>query len=128
MSAVKKLNIVDIENGLEALSQKNLNHDEYGKELIALFAPSATLKRLGTTKANTSDFSGGILWREKLHYIPCKADELNEVIEKAKESDQTLKAKVSLVAVNDGSNILVFDRKYSEFVNLIRTIIIRRTK
>lgn len=117
MSAVKKLNIVDIENGLEALSQKNLTPDEYGKELISLFAPSATLKRLGTTKANTSDFSSGILWREKLHYVPCKAGELNEVIEKAKASDQTLKAKVRLVVVNDGSHILVFDRKYNELTD-----------
>jgi hypothetical protein len=117
MSAVKKLNIVDIENGLEALSQKNLTPDEYGKELIALFAPSATLKRLGTTKANTSDFGSGILWREKLHYVPCKAGELNEVIEKAKASDQTLKAKVRLVVVNDGSHILVFDRKYNELTD-----------
>jgi hypothetical protein len=123
MSAVKKLNIVDIENGLEALSQKNLTPDEYGKELIALFAPSATLKRLGTTKANTSDFGSGILWREKLHYVPCKAGELNEVIEKAKASDQTLKAKVRLVVVNDGSNILVFDRKYNELTDCtIKTV------
>lgn len=117
MSAVKKLNIVDIENGLEALSQKNLTPDEYGKELIALFAPSATLKRLGTTKANTSDFGSGILWREKLHYVPCKAGELNGVIEKVKASNQTLKAKVRLVVVNDGSHILVFDRKYNELTD-----------
>ena len=58
MSAVKKLNIVDIENGLETLFQKSLTPVEYGKELVALFAPSATTKRLGTTKANTSDFDG----------------------------------------------------------------------
>lgn len=53
MSAVKKLNIVDIENGLEELANRNLSPAEYGKELIALFSSSATLKRMGTSKANT---------------------------------------------------------------------------
>lgn len=117
MSAVKKLNIVDIENGLEELVKQNLSPVEYGKGLVALFAPIATTKRLGTTKANTSDFENGILWREKLHYVPCKAGELNTVIEKVKSSDKTLKAKVRLVVVNDGSNILVFDRKYNELTD-----------
>jgi hypothetical protein len=117
MSAVKKMNIVDIENGLETLFKKNLATDEYGKELVALFAPSSTIKRLGTTKANTSDFEGGILWREKLHYVPCNAGELNSAIEAAKNSDKTVKAKVRLVIVNDGSHILVFDRKYDELTD-----------
>ncbi|GAC31733.1 DNA methyltransferase [Paraglaciecola polaris] len=117
MSAVKKLNIVDIENGLEELAKQNLSPVEYGKGLVALFAPAATTKRLGTTKANTSDFENGILWREKLHYVPCKAGELNTVIEQVKTSDKTLKAKVRLVVVNDGSNILVFDRKYNELTD-----------
>ncbi len=117
MSAVKKLNIVDIENGLEELAKQNLSPVEYGKGLVALFAPAATTKRLGTTKANTSDFENGILWREKLHYVPCKAGELNTVIEQVKTSDKTLKAKVRLVVVNDGSNILLFDRKYNELTD-----------
>jgi hypothetical protein len=117
MSAVKKLNIVDIENGLEELAKQNLSPVEYGKGLVALFALTATTKRLGTTKANTSDFENGILWREKLHYVPCKIGELNTVIEKAKTSDKTLKAKVRLVVVNDGLNILVFDRKYNELTD-----------
>jgi len=64
MSAVKKLNIVDIENGLEELAKQHFTPVEYGKKLVALFAPTATTKRLGTTKANTSDFEYGILWRE----------------------------------------------------------------
>lgn len=117
MSAVKKLNIVDIENGLEKLAKQNLSPVDYGKGLVALFAPTATTKRLGTTKANTSDFENGILWREKLHYVPCKAGELNTVIEQVKTSDKTLKAKVRLVVVNDGLNILVFDRKYNELTD-----------
>ena len=117
MSAAKKLNIVDIENGLEELAQKGLPPEEYGRELVSLFGSSATLKRLGTSKANTSDFENGILWREKLHYVPCKLGELNTVIESVKASDKTLKAKVRLIVVNDGSHILVFDRKYNELTD-----------
>tara|TARA_B100000965_G_scaffold396823_1_gene412322 strand:+ start:1517 stop:4216 length:2700 start_codon:yes stop_codon:yes gene_type:complete len=117
MSAVRKLNIVDIENGLEELANKKLSPLEYGKELIALFGSAATLKRLGTSKANTSDFENGLLWREKLHYVPCYPGELNSIIDAVKKSDRTLKAKVRLVVVNDGSHILVYDRKYDELTD-----------
>ena len=81
MSAVKKLNIVDIENGLEELANRNLSPEEYGKELIALFSSSTTLKRLGTSKANTSEFENGLLWREKIHYVPCAPGQLNATID-----------------------------------------------
>ncbi|MFD3433066.1 DNA methyltransferase [Alteromonas macleodii] len=117
MSAVKKLNIVDIENGLEELANRNLSPAEYGKELIALFSSSATLKRLGTSKANTSEFENGLLWREKIHYVPCALGQLNATIDAVKKSDKTLKAKVRLVVVNDGSHILVYDRKYDELTD-----------
>ncbi len=117
MSAVKKLNIVDIENGLEEISNRNLTPAEYGKELIALFSSSATLKRLGTSKANTSEFENGLLWREKIHYVPCAPGQLNATIDAVKKSDKTLKAKVRLVVVNDGSHILVYDRKYDELTD-----------
>lgn len=117
MSAVKKLNIVDIENGLEELANRNLSLAEYGKELIALFSSSATLKRLGTSKANTSEFENGLLWREKIHYVPCALGQLNATIDAVKKSDKTLKAKVRLVVVNDGSHILVYDRKYDELTD-----------
>lgn len=117
MSAVKKLNIVDIENGLEELANRNLSAAEYGKELIALFSSSATLKRLGTSKANTSEFENGLLWREKIHYVPCAPGQLNATIDAVKKSDKTLKAKVRLVVVNDGSHILVYDRKYDELTD-----------
>lgn len=117
MSAVKKLNIVDIENGLEELANRNLAPAEYGKELIALFSSSATLKRLGTSKANTSEFDNGLLWREKIHYVPCALGQLNATIDAVKKSDKTLKAKVRLVVVNDGSHILVYDRKYDELTD-----------
>jgi hypothetical protein len=117
MSAVKKFNIVDIESGLGKLAHRNLPPEEYGKELIALFSSSATLKRLGTNKANTSDFENGLLWREKLHYVPCSPSQLNTTIEEVKKSNKTLKAKVRLVVVNDGSHILVYDRKYNELTD-----------
>jgi len=117
MSAVKKLNIVDIENGLEELASRNLSPEEYGKELIALFSSSTTLKRLGTSKANTSEFENGLLWREKIHYVPCAPGQLNATIDAVKKSDKTLKAKVRLVVVNDGSHILVYDRKYDELTD-----------
>ncbi len=117
MSAVKKLNIVDIENGLEELANRNLSPAEYGKELIALFSSSATLKRLGTSKANTSEFENGLLWREKIHYVPCALGQLNSTVDAVKKSDKTLKAKVKLVVVNDGSHILVYDRKYDELTD-----------
>ena len=117
MSAVKKLNIVDIENGLEELANRNLSPAEYGKDLIALFSSAATLKRLGTNKTNTSDFEDGLLWREKLHYVPCSPGQLNSTIDAVKKSDKTLKAKVRLVVVNDGSHILVYDRKYDELTD-----------
>jgi hypothetical protein len=117
MSAVKKLNIVDIENGLEELANRNLSPEEYGKELIALFSSSSTLKRLGTSKANTSEFENGLLWREKVHYVPCDSGQLNATIDAVKKSDKTLKAKVRLVVVNDGSHILVYDRKYDELTD-----------
>lgn len=117
MSAVKKLNIVDIENGLEELANRNLSPAEYGKELIALFSSSATLKRLGTSKANTSEFENGLLWREKIHYVPCALGQLNATIDAVKKSDKTLKAKVRLVVVNDGFHILVYDRKYDELTD-----------
>lgn len=117
MSAVKKLNIVDIERGLEELANRNLSPEEYGKKLIALFGSSATLKRLGTNKANTSEFENGLLWREKIHYVPCSPGKLNSTLDAVKKSDKTLKAKVRLVAVNDGSHILVYDRKYDELTD-----------
>ncbi len=117
MSAVKKLNIVDIENGLEELANRDLSPKEYGKELIALFSSSTTLKRLGTSKANTSEFENGLLWREKIHYVPCAPGQLNATIDAVKKSDKTLKAKVRLVVVNDGSHILVYDRKYDELTD-----------
>lgn len=117
MSAVKKLNIVDIENGLEQLAQQRLLPKDYGKALVTLFGSATTLQRLGTSKANTSDFDNGLLWRDKLHYIPCELGELDKTLEEAKGSDKTLKAKVRLVVVNDGSHILVFDRKYNELTD-----------
>jgi hypothetical protein len=43
MSAVKKLNIVDIENGLEQLAQQRLLPKDYGKALVTLFGSATTL-------------------------------------------------------------------------------------
>ncbi|WP_274001538.1 DNA methyltransferase [Vibrio parahaemolyticus] len=114
MPAVKQLNIVDIENGLERLANENSSPEEFGKELVRMFGSTTTLKRLGATKANTSCFENGILWREKLHYVPCNRSEIGATLEAAKNSDQTRKAKVRLIIVNDGVNILVYDRKYDE--------------
>ena len=114
MSAINKLNIIEIENGLEDLANKNLSGKEYGKALISLFGSAATLKRLGTSKANTSDFEEGLLWREKIHYVPSHPDQINKTLEEVKKSDKTVKAKVRLVVVNDGKNILLYDRKYDE--------------
>ena len=114
MSAIKKMNIVDIENGLEMLFERQLTPEEYGKELVLLFSSSNTLKRISTSKANIPDHKGGILWREKMHYAPCEVGKLNEVLEALKLSPKTLKAKVRLVIVNDGIRILVYDRKYDE--------------
>jgi hypothetical protein len=117
MSAVKKMNIVDIENGLEELTALNLSPVEYGKALVTLFGSTTTLKRLGTNKANTSEFDNGLLWRDKLHYVPCPPGKINQTLEDAKAADKTLKGKVRLVIVNDGSHILVFDRKYNELTD-----------
>ena len=117
MSAVKKMNIVDIENGLEELTALNLSPVEYGKALVTLFGSTTTLKRLGTNKANTSEFDNGLLWRDKLHYVPCPPGKINQTLEGAKAADKTLKGKVRLVIVNDGSHILVFDRKYNELTD-----------
>lgn len=117
MSTVNKLNIVDIENGLEELAKRKLAPEEYGRELVTLFGSATTLKRLGTSKANTSDFENGLLWREKIHYVPCNAGELNKTLEDVKKSDKTLKAKVRLIVINDGSHTLVYDRKYDELTD-----------
>lgn len=117
MASAKKLNIVDIERNLEVLSERNLTPTEYGNELISIFCSSATLKRLGTTKANRSEFENGLLWREKVHYVPCAPGQLNATIDAVKKSDKTLKAKVRLVVVYDGSHILVYDRKYDELTD-----------
>lgn len=117
MSAVYKLNIVDIENGLEELANRKLTPEKYGNELVQLFGTATTLKRLGTSKASTSDFNNGILWREKIHYVPCVPGSLDKTLEDVKKSDKTLKAKVRLIVINDGSHILIFDRKYDELTN-----------
>jgi hypothetical protein len=106
MSVAKQMNIVDIENGLETLYAKSLTPKEYGRELVLLFSSSNTLKRISTSKANIPDYEDGVLWREKMHYAPSPPGELNSVLESLKISAKTMKAKVRLIIVNDGSHIL----------------------
>jgi hypothetical protein len=117
MSASKKMNIVDIENGLEEIAKKQFTPKEYGKELILLFSSPNTLKRISTNKANEPEFENGILWREKLHYAPCDPGDINQTLEKLQNSTKSVKAKVRLLIVNDGSHILVYDRKYEELTD-----------
>ena len=114
MATKTVLNIVDIENGLESLSEQKLSTDDYGKQLVLLFSSVNTLKRIVNGKTNTPEFEGGILWREKLHYAPCSPTSLTSTLEALKQSHKTIKAKVRLLVVSDGTHILVFDRKFDE--------------
>ncbi|WP_282166619.1 class I SAM-dependent DNA methyltransferase [Shewanella japonica] len=114
MVTKRVLNIVDIENGLESLSGQNLSTDDYGKQLVLLFSSANTLKRIVSGKTNTPEFEGGILWREKFHYAPCSPENLTSTLEALKQSPKTIKAKVRLLVVSDGTHILVFDRKFDE--------------
>ena len=114
MAVKKQLNIVDIENGLEILASKELSPEEYGKEIVLLFSSPNTLKRITTSKSNVPEVDGGLLWREKLHYAPCKPGELDSTLQKLRFSQKSIKHKVRLLMVNDGVNTLVFDRKYDE--------------
>ena len=91
------LNIVDIENGLEELSLKKLSPEEYGKELVLLFSSPNTLKRITSSKSNTPEFEGGILWRQKLHYSPSNPNELDTTLERLRSSPKTLKHKIRLL-------------------------------
>lgn len=107
-----KLNIVDIEKGLEDLAQASVSPEQYGLDLLLLFSSPNTVKRVTGTSTNKSDVEGGLLWREKFHYAPSAKDGLDETMAALKQSKVTAKHKVRLLIVNDGTNVLVYDRKY----------------
>lgn len=107
-----KLNIVDIEKGLEDLAQASVSPEQYGLDLLLLFSSPNTVKRVTGTSTNKSDVEGGLLWREKFHYAPSAKDGLDETMAALKQSKVTAKHKVRLLIVNDGMNVLVYDRKY----------------
>lgn len=107
-----KLNIVDIEKGLEDLAQASVSPEQYGLDLLLLFSSPNTVKRVTGTSTNKSDVEGGLLWREKFHYAPSAKDVLDETMTALKQSKVTAKHKVRLLIVNDGTNVLVYDRKY----------------
>lgn len=107
-----KLNIVEIEKGLEELAQASVSPEQYGLDLLLLFSSPNTVKRVTGTSTNKSDVEGGLLWREKFHFAPSANDGLDETMTALKQSKVTAKHKVRLLIVNDGSNVLVYDRKY----------------
>ncbi len=107
-----KLNIVEIEKGLEDLAQASVSPEQYGLDLLLLFSSPNTVKRVTGTSTNKSDVEGGLLWREKFHYAPSAKDGLDETMTALKQSKVTAKHKVRLLIVNDGTNVLVYDRKY----------------
>lgn len=109
-----KLNIVEIEKGLEDLANRELTPEAYGLELLLLFSSSNTVKRVTSTSTNKSDIDGGLLWREKFHYAPASVGHLDQVLTALKQSKVTTKHKVRLLIVNDGTHVLVYDRKYDE--------------
>lgn len=109
-----KLNILDIEQGLELISTKNANPEQLGLELLLVFSSNNTVKRITSTKTSLSDLPGGTLWKEKFHYAPSAPGNLDATLTKLKQSQQSNKGKVRLLITFDGHTILVYDRKYDE--------------
>ncbi|MAA92963.1 MAG: lactate dehydrogenase [Rheinheimera sp.] len=109
-----KLNILDIEQGLESLSTKNVTPSQLGLELLLFFSSANTVKRITATKTSLSDLPDGTLWKEKFHYAPSAPGNVDVTLTKLKQSQQSNKGKVRLLIAFDGHSILVYDRKYDE--------------
>ncbi|GGB66478.1 hypothetical protein GCM10011607_28880 [Shewanella inventionis] len=109
-----KLNILDIEQGLELLANRNVSPLEFGLELLLFFSSANTVKRITTTKTSLSDLPDGTLWKEKFHYAPSAPGDADATLTKLKQSQQSNKGKVRLLITFDGKTVLIFDRKYDE--------------
>lgn len=109
-----KLNILDIEQGLELLGNRNVSPLEFGLELLLFFSSVNTVKRITTTKTSLSDLPDGTLWKEKFHYAPAEPGHADATLTKLKQSPSTNKGKVRLLITFDGQTVLIFDRKYDE--------------
>lgn len=109
-----KLNILDIEQGLELLANRNVSPLEFGLELLLFFSSANTVKRITGTKTSLSDLPDGTLWKEKFHYAPSTLGNTDTTLTKLKQSQSTNKGKVRLLITFDGNCILIFDRKYDE--------------
>lgn len=116
---MSKMNIVEIEQGLNHLAAQSLSSEEYGKEFLNFFSggSKAKLIRIMNSDSGKSDIEGGYIWKLKLHYAPAPAGKVDEILAQIKSSKRTIKNKPRLLVVNDGSTLLVFDVKYQELTS-----------
>lgn len=116
---MSKMNIVEIEQGLNHLAAQSLNSEDYGKEFLNFFSggSKAKLIRIMNSDAGKSDIEGGYIWKLKLHYAPAPTGKADEILAQIKLSKRTVKNKPRLLVVNDGNTLLVFDVKYQELTS-----------
>ncbi len=100
------MNAVEIEAAISDLALELFDADEFPFAFLAAFGSNdTTLKRLRTGNNNTSDVSGGVLLRNKIHIAVCEAGMVGDTVKALRVSPATAKAKAKFILATDGHTL-----------------------
>lgn len=100
------MNAVEIEVAVSELAAAPYARAEFPYQFLTAFGfKDATVSKLRSTAANTSDIDNGVLLRTNIHIATADAGEAGNVLAALKTSPKTVKGKVKFILATDGEMI-----------------------
>lgn len=97
------MNAVEIEEAISALALEEFNPAEFTYLFLEAFGnKTATINKLKSGASNKSDIENGVLQRNNIHIAVCNEGEVNQTLDKLKNSPETAKAKAKFILATDG--------------------------
>ena len=102
--------IADIEEAVSRLAAQPFNSEAFPFEFIAAYdAPPATVTRIRSGNQNATDIAGGLLWRQKLHFLVCEPGQVRNAMAALQASRATTSQRVQFIAATDGVEFAAHD-------------------
>ncbi len=112
------MNIAQIEENLQKLI-KNFNRESFIYDvLLAYGQPKATIKRIKDGGLNLSKVSGEICWKKKMFFKEAGNEDLHELISCLVSDSKALKHDPRFVIVTDYTELLAFDTKTQDSLDI----------
>ncbi len=112
------MNIAQIESNLQNFITTYKQGAFIYNFLLAFGTPKATVKRLQKGGLNLSKIEGELAWKKKLFFKSVGGEDRHQLIEIIKKNDRALKHAPRFIIITDNENILAFDTKTNEGLDI----------